>query len=78
MQKRSIRIASLISTGTAMAATTLGLLLAAGPVYAQRTVIPLWANGAPGSENWAQTEVEYPMGNSGAKSVCNAVKPASL
>ncbi len=69
MQNRmSIRLAT--------AATVVGLLLAAGPVQAQKTVVTLWPNGAPGSENWTKTEVEYPMGNSGARGVRNVTKPS--
>jgi len=65
-----------ISFRFAAAASLLGLLLAAGPLQAQTTVVTLWPNGAPGSENWTQTEAVYPMGNSGAKGVRNVVKPS--
>ncbi len=66
--KKSIRLA----VGTIVA----GLLLAASPVQAQKTVVSLWPNGAPGSENWTQTEAEYPMGTSGARGVRNVTKPS--
>lgn len=52
------------------------MLLAVSPLQAQKTVVTLWPNGAPGSENWAQQEVEYPMGNSGARGVRNVTKPS--
>ena len=60
-----------MSTRLSMAATVVGLLLAVSPVQAQKTVVTLWPNGAPGSENWTQTEAEYPMGTSGTKGVRN-------
>jgi acetyl esterase/lipase len=66
--KKSIRLAT--------AATVVGLLLAVSPVQAQKTVVTLWPNGAPGSENWTQTEAEYPMGTSGTKGVRNVTKPS--
>jgi len=73
--KKSARLASMISSGIFTAASVVGLL-AAVPVQAQKTVVMLWPNGAPGSENWTQQEVEYPMGNSGARGVRNVTKPS--
>jgi acetyl esterase/lipase len=40
----------------------------------QRQVIDLWSGAAPGSENWAQKEVEY-LNGSGQPMVRNVVKP---
>ena len=74
--ERKAGLAGAISRGTAAAAVVTGLLLAAGSAEAQTTVVMLWPNGAPGSENWTQKEAEYAMGNSGAKGVRNVVKPS--
>ena len=60
----------------AAAVIVVGLLLALTPAQAQKTVVTLWPNGAPGSENWTQIEAEYPMGNSGARGVRNVTKPS--
>jgi acetyl esterase/lipase len=64
------------TAGLALAASVMGLLLAAGSAQAQTTVVMLWPNGAPGSESWTQKEAEYPMPNSGLKGVRNVVKPS--
>jgi len=60
----------------AASAGAMALALMAGSAQAQTTVVMLWPNGAPGSENWTQEEVEYAMANSGAKGVRNVVKPS--
>ncbi len=59
-----------------LAALTGGLLAAAAALPAQTDVVMLWPNGAPGSENWTQKEVEYTMGSGGLKAVRNVVKPS--
>src|SRR5271157_2172234 len=64
------------TAGLALAASLMGLLLAAGSVEAQTTVVMLWPNGAPGSENWTQKEAEYVTGNPSLKAVRNVVKPS--
>jgi acetyl esterase/lipase len=51
-----------------------GLLLAAA-ASAQTDVVMLWPDGAPGSENWTQTEKQYRVRN-GLKAVRNVVKPS--
>jgi acetyl esterase/lipase len=53
-----------------------GLLLATAVLPAQTNVVMLWPNGAPGSENWAQKEAEYTVGNAGLKAVRNVVNPS--
>lgn len=73
--RRNGGFAVAISSGTAVA-SVMGLLLAAGSVQAQTRVMMLWPNGAPGSEEWTRKEVEYPMGNSGARGVRNVAKPS--
>jgi len=58
------------------AAAAVALLLgAAAALPAQNSVIFLWPNGAPGSENWTQKESEYTV-QSGQKEVRNVVKPS--
>lgn len=65
------------TAGLALAASLILLLLGAGSVEAQTTVVMLWPNGAPGSENWTQKEAEYAMRpDSGLKGVRNVVKPS--
>jgi len=58
------------------AATFTALLLAAAVLPAQTTVVMLWPDGPPGSENWTQKEAEYKMGNTGLNAVRNVVKPS--
>jgi acetyl esterase/lipase len=64
------------NAGITAAASVMGLLLAAGSVQAQTTVVMLWPNGAPGSESWTQKESEYTNANSGTRAVRNVVKPS--
>jgi len=58
------------------AATFTALLFAAAVLPAQTTVVMLWPDGPPGSENWTQKEAEYKMGNTGLNAVRNVVKPS--
>ena len=60
----------------ATASVITGLLWATVVLPAQTNVVMLWPNGAPGSENWAQKEAEYTVGNAGLKAVRNVVKPS--
>jgi acetyl esterase/lipase len=63
------------SVRTFTAAILMGLLLAVGVLQAQKDVVTLWPDGAPGSEKWTQKEVEYVIAASGTKGVRNVVKP---
>jgi acetyl esterase/lipase len=58
------------------AAVFAGLLLTAAALPAQNTVVMLWSEGAPGSQNWTQKEVEYTVPASGLKAVRNVAKPS--
>jgi acetyl esterase/lipase len=59
-----------------MAAVAAAAALLAGSVLpAQTNVVPLWPNGAPGSENWKQKESEY-KDNAGLRIVRNVVNPS--
>jgi acetyl esterase/lipase len=49
------------------------LALAPACCMAQSTVIHIWPNGAPGSQNWTQRETEY--GRAGERDVRNVVDP---
>jgi acetyl esterase/lipase len=57
------------------AAVLSGLVLVAAVLAAQTNVVPLWPDGAPGSESWTQQEAEYTFGNPLLKAVRNVVKP---
>jgi acetyl esterase/lipase len=56
-------------------ASLTGLLLAAGALWAQTDVVPIWPGAAPGSENWSHKEVEYVISTSNTKGVRNVVRP---
>ncbi len=53
--------------------STLAVVLA-NTAFAQTTGVPLWPNGAPGSESWTQQEVSY--GEPGNGHVRNVVAPS--
>jgi len=65
-------IRHLVRTALVLAAAT---LLAAGTGLAQSTVVLLYPNGAPGSENWTQKELETKDSN-GLRIVRNVVQPS--
>jgi acetyl esterase/lipase len=69
-------IAKTVSYANSAAAVVALLLAAAAALPAQNNVIPLWPNGAPGSENWTQKEIEYTSARSGLKEIRNVVKPS--
>jgi acetyl esterase/lipase len=58
--------------------SVIGCVLLAGvlcaPAAAQQPVIPVWPGAAPGSEEWAQKEVEY-LSSGKQKMVRNVVRP---
>ena len=70
MLSRSSRLVSAILL-TALS----GLSLFAAPrlAHAQAPVVPLWPNGAPGSETWTQQEVAF--GEEGNLRIRNVVRP---
>jgi acetyl esterase/lipase len=57
------------------AAVLSGLVLAAAALAAQTNVVPLWPDGASGSESWTQREAEHTFGNPPLRGVRNVVKP---